>query len=100
MSLVDLSLQHGRSLEDARVQLEQTVTETQRRFGALLSRTEWSPARDRVTMAGSGFELEVWVDPKQVHLRGDIPLLGKLLGGPLFGGLRGLLEQRFQKQLK
>jgi hypothetical protein len=99
MSLVNFSIQHGRTLPEAKAQLAQTVGEAQGRFGSLLPGVSWSDERDRVLLQGTGFEIEVWVDATQAHLRADIPLLGKLLGSKLIGGLKGLLEHNFTKRL-
>ncbi len=66
----------------------------------MLPCADWSDDRNRVRLIGTGFEIEVWVDAAEVHLRGDIPLLAKLLGDKLIGGLKGLLEHDFTKRLK
>jgi hypothetical protein len=99
MSLINLSMQHGNSFEEARSQLARSVAEMQRRFGPFLSRTAWSDNDSRVLMVGTGCEVEVWVDATQIHLRGDIPLLAKLFGDKLIAGIKGLLEHDFQKRL-
>jgi len=99
MSLVNLSLQHGSTLAEARSQLGRSMAEMQRRFGPFLSRTTWSDDNTRVLLVGTGCEIEVWVDAAQIHLRGDIPLLAKLFGDKLIGGIKTLLEQDFQKRL-
>ena len=97
MSLISFSIQHGRTLADARAQLAQTVSEAQSKFGAVLPRADWNDDRSRVVLIGTGFEIEVWVDDSQVHLRGDIPILGKLLGNKLISGIKGLLEHDFKR---
>jgi hypothetical protein len=33
-------------------------------------------------------------------LSADLPFLGGLLGGPFVAGLKGIVQQTFQKQLK
>ena len=76
------------------------VGTAQSQFSALIQSTEWSADRDRVKMRGTGFTLEMHVDAEHVHLSADVPLLGKLLGSPLLAGVRGILEQHFQKRLK
>ena len=97
MPLIDLTVKHGRTPEEARSRLEHAVAEANRKFGAMLRRTEWSPDRNRVRLDGTGFWAELWVDAEEVHATGDIPLLGGLLGGPVAAGLKQIVQQTFQK---
>ena len=99
MPLIDLTLQHGRTLEEARRRLEMTVNEINGKFGSMIQRTEWAPDRGRVKLSGVGFWMEMWVDPQAFHATGDIPMLGRLLSGPLMSGLRQIVQQTFQKTL-
>ena len=99
MSLINLSLKHGRSLNEAQASLEKAVADVQKMFGAMIHRSDWSSDRNRVRLDGAGFWVEMSVDDQQVHASGDIPFLAGLLGGPLGGGLKKILEERFQKKL-
>ena len=99
MPLINLSVKHGRTLEDARARLEQTVNEACDKFASLVQRVEWTADRNTAVVYGSGFEVKLSVDAQDVHVVGDIPLLGRLLGGPVIAGLKGILEQKFQKKL-
>ncbi len=99
MSLIEMSVKHGRTMDDARARLEQTVNEVRGRFGPLVQRVDWAPDHHAVTMTGHGFHVEMRVDPEEVHLKGDIPALGGILGGPLASGLKGILQKTFPKQL-
>ena len=99
MSLIDLSLKHGRSLDEARISLEKAVNEVRGRFGAMVQRAEWSTDRNRVRIDGTGFWVEMTVDEQHVHATGDIPFLGGLIGGPLAAGLKQIVEKTFQKKL-
>jgi hypothetical protein len=99
MPLITLSFKHGQTLEEARSQLETAVHEFQQRFGALIRHVEWSAERSRVRLDGPGFWVELWVDVQEVHVTGDIPLLGGLLGGPLVTELKQIVQRTFQKQL-
>jgi hypothetical protein len=99
MPLISLSFKHGRTLEEARHQLDEAVHTVQSRFGALLRQVEWSADRSRVRLDGTGFWVELWVDAQEVHASGDIPLLGGLLGGPLVTELKQIVQRTFQKQL-
>jgi putative polyhydroxyalkanoate system protein len=95
--LVSLSLAHGRTLEEARRRLETVVNEISDRFG--IRNIEWSADRNRVNLEGAGARIEMWVDPQDVHVTGDIPLLAGLLSGPFTSGLRQILDQAFRKRL-
>ena len=50
-------------------------------------------------LAGTGFDVEMRVDPVELHVVGDIPFLGQLLAGPVMSGVQGILQQTFHKQL-
>jgi hypothetical protein len=97
MPRVSLSLAHGRSQEEARRRLETVVNEISKRLG--IRDIEWSAERNRVKLEGSGARIEMWVDPQDVHVTGDIPVLAGLLGGPFTSGLRQILDQTFRKRL-
>jgi putative polyhydroxyalkanoic acid system protein len=99
MPLIDLTLQHGRTLDEARRRLEATVTEAQSRFGSMIQRVEWAPDGSRVKVDGVGFWVEMSVDAVTLHAVGDIPVLGRLLGGQFVLGLRQIVEDIFQKKL-
>ncbi len=96
---IQLSFKHGRTLDDARAHLAAAVQAVQGQFGLMVQRAEWSPDRNQVFLAGPGFEIQMRVDPTDVHVTGDVPLLGKLLGGPIATGLKGVVRQAFEKQL-
>jgi Putative polyhydroxyalkanoic acid system protein (PHA_gran_rgn) len=99
MPLINVSLKHGRDLAEARTSLEKAVNDVQGLFGAMVQRADWSSERNRVRIEGAGFWVEMSVDHEHVHATGDIPFLAGLLGGPLGGGLKKILEDRFQKRL-
>jgi hypothetical protein len=99
MPLINLTVQHGRSLDEAARGLETAVQRVTGQFGALVRRVDWTPDRHRVKLEGTGFWVEMWVDPRDVHATGDIPMLAGLLGGQLGSGLKHILQQTFQKKL-
>jgi hypothetical protein len=99
MPLIDLSVQHGRSQAEAQRRLEAAVQRVHDQFGAFIRRVTWSAERDRVRLDGLGFWVEMWVDAREVHATGDIPLLGGLLGSPLATQLKHIVERTFRKQL-
>jgi hypothetical protein len=99
MSLIKLSVKHGRTMEEARTRLEMAVAEVSCSFGAMIRQVEWAADRNRVRIDGTGFGIEMWVDAQEVHATGDIPMLGGLLGSPLASGLKQIVQQVFQKKL-
>jgi len=100
MPVLNLMVQHGRTLKDARRGLETAVYRVSGQFGSLVRRTEWTPDRQRVKLEGLGFWVELWVDAQAVHAMGDIPILAGLLGGDLAEGLKQIVQQTFQKKLR
>src|SRR5262245_27271764 len=99
MPLVDLTVQHGQTFEEARRRLETAVTEVQTKFGSMIRRTDWAGDRTRVKLDGVGFWAEMSVDAQVLHVTGDIPLLGRLLGGHFISDLRQIVERTFKKKL-
>ena len=99
MSLINLSVKHGRTIDDARQKLEQSVDDVNTRFGSFVQRVDWTDDRNQVTISGTGFKIEMRVDSEAIHVIGDIPLVGKLLASPIVTGLKTAIENRFQKRL-
>lgn len=99
MSLINLSMKHGRTMEEAQTSLETAVHKVQSQFGSLIRQAAWSTDRSQVRLDGMGFWVEMWVDAEEVHASGDIPVLGRLLGSPVATGIKRILQQSFQKKL-
>jgi hypothetical protein len=99
MSLVSLSVQHGRTKEEAVRRLQTAVHEVTTRFGTMLRRVDWGADRDRVRLEGAGFSLEMSVDEQAVHVTGDIPVLGRLFGSQVATQVKAIVERVFQKRL-
>ena len=99
MSLINLSVKHGRTMEEARSHLETAVHRVHSQFKALVRQVAWSADRSRVRLDGVGFWVEMWVDAQEVHVSGDLPLLGRLLGSPMTTALQRIVQQTFQKKL-
>ncbi len=97
MPLIDVSVAHGQTLDEAQRRLERVAQEASSRLG--LRQVEWSADRRRVQLQGLGARVDMWVDAQVIHVTGDLPGLGGLLGGPLASGLRQLVERTFRKQL-
>ena len=99
MPLINLTLEHGRTLGEARRQLETAVHQISGRFGSLVRRVQWEADRSRVKLEGVGFWIELSVDAQVVHETGDVPILGGLLGSSLSSGLKQILQVTFRKKL-
>jgi hypothetical protein len=99
MPLIDLTLQHGQTLEEARRRLEMAVNEVNVGFASMIRHSEWAADRSRAKLEGVGFWVEMSVDAQLLHATGDIPILGRLLGGQFTAGLRQIVERTFQKKL-
>jgi hypothetical protein len=89
MSLVSVTVQHGRTKEEAARGLETAVREVSTK----------SAERDRVKLDGVGFSLEMSVDNQAVHVTCDIPFAGRLLGSPVASQIKAIVERTFQKRL-
>ena len=99
MSLIKLSLKHGRSLEEARSHLEAAVYKVHSQFKTFIQHVTWSADRNRVRLDGLGFWVEMWVDALEVHVSGDLPVLGRLFGSPIATALQRIVRETFQKKL-
>ncbi len=99
MSLINLSVKHGKTLEKARTRLELAVDEVRAQFGTLVRRVDWAADRTAVTMIGAGFIVEMRVDAQDLHLTADIPMLGALFGNAFTSDLKQIVQKTFQKQL-
>ncbi len=97
MPMFHVSVQHGRTTDDARARLELAVNEVKGRFGQVVQRVDWSADRNTVTIAGAGVVIEMRVDPSEVHVSGDVPIIASLLGKPLEAGVKQIVQKAFGK---
>jgi putative polyhydroxyalkanoic acid system protein len=97
--LINLTIQHHQTQEEARRRLDTAVHEISAKFGVMLRRVEWAADRNKVRLEGVGFWVEMWVDAQAINVTGDAPIVGRLLGGPLPSRLKQILERTFRKQL-
>jgi hypothetical protein len=99
MSMINLSLKHGRTLEEARLRMAKVVADVNTRFALLVNSVIWSEDRNEVVITGPGFEVRMRVDEQFISLWADVALLGRLLSGPLAEVLKGLVERHFPPRL-
>ena len=100
MPLVNVSVKHNTTFDDAKGRLEGAVADVQTKFAAVVKNVTWKPDRTGVTLTGPGVIVELNVDAEHVHATGDIPLLNLLgsgLGKRLSDGVRGALQKHFPK---
>ena len=93
MPMIQVKVPHGRTIDEARDRLARAVGELQGRFGPMIRTCEWSPGRESVVLTGPGVRLELRVDPIDVHVSGDIPILASLLGSDK---LKQIVEATFK----
>lgn len=99
MSEMKFAVKHDRTLQEARDLLEQTVNDAQSKFGFMIDKIDWNSDRTEAVITAKGADIKAWVNPTEVHLTLDIPLLNKFLSGPIIQNLKGLVEDNFQKKL-
>ncbi len=99
MSLINLSFKHGQSLDAARANLEKAVDDVRAKLGPLVREVQWAGDRNAVLMSGTGFRADMRVDPQEIHVAMDVPVLGSLLGNPIAAGLKDILQKTFHKQI-
>jgi hypothetical protein len=96
MALIEMTVKHGRTQQEARDQLQRSVTDVLGQFGAMIDKVEWTPDRNGVFMSGAGCTVEIQVDPTEVHVRGDIPFLNGLLASPFVTGFKQIIRKNFE----
>jgi len=99
MPLITLAIKHGQTIEQAEERLRMAVADVKTRFGVMIERVQWAPDGRSVEVMGRGFDVQLRVDEEDVHVSGNITILGKLLGTPLMTGIKGILQSTFQKRL-
>jgi len=99
MSVIRLSVQHGTTLEQAKGRLQASVDEVRSRLPFIVRQVTWSDDRSRALVAGAGFRLELWVDPREVHITGDLTGAAGALANTVVAGLRAIVQRTFNKQL-
>lgn len=83
MARVDIAMDHGQSQVTAQANFERAIAKAQAQFGRWIHRADWSETRDSVHMSGRGFNVELSYDEQKVYARGSVPLVFKLIEGPI-----------------
>ena len=91
MPPLDVSVAHGQTWDVARVNFEEGIRQARAKFGLWIRHVDWSPDRTAARLSGPGFAVEMRVDAREVHARGDLPAFAKFFEAPL----RAFLRQTF-----
>ena len=97
MPLIEFNIAHNRTEADARARLVEAVDEVKRRYGPLIRRVDWSPDGGSVTLDASGAITLMRVDASRIHAEVDVPIIGKLLGGPFATGIKTILQKQLAR---
>jgi len=93
MAKLNLALDHGQTLAEARVKFERAISAAQDRFVTWIQRADWSEDRGSVRMTGPGFDVELSYDDQKVYARGTVPLAFKLMEGSIKSFITQALAQ-------
>ena len=83
MAQLDMTVEHGQTAGAARENFEKAIATAQSQYGRFIRRLEWSPDRTGVQVSGTGFDVRLSYDDLKVYARGTVPMLAKLLEGPI-----------------
>ena len=97
MAMFHFSLKHGQTLDDAASRLRTVVSEAQGKMGRMINQVSWGADGRSVRLLGTGFTFDLRVDAEQVHVEGDIAILGGLFGGKIMDGLKRIVGERFKQ---
>lgn len=96
MPLMNFSVKHNRTLDDAKARMASAIDQIRRQYGPLIQRVDWSPDRDHVTLTATGAVADLRVDAQDVHATVDIPLLSALLGGQIADRLKEVVQKQLE----
>ena len=99
MPALNLSVEHGTTLEDAKKHLRTVVSQVQSRFSSFVEQVVWSADATAVKLTGPKVSVDMRVDARQVHVTGDVSGIGGMIGSMLGPGLKGMIQNAFQKRL-
>jgi hypothetical protein len=98
MPVLNLSLKHGQTQEQARAHLEQAIGQVQAQYATMVHRVDWAPDRNAVKLtAAGGVQVDIRVDPIDVHVVADVPGLLGVMASPLLLGLQGIVQKEFKQ---
>lgn len=93
MAELNITVKHGQSLDDARINFEKAITAAHKEHGHWIKTVEWSDDRTSAILSGPAYRVTLSFDEQNVHVRGTIPLALKLLERPIRRFVEELLER-------
>ena len=96
MAMFHFSVKHGRTIDEASAKLRTVVEEAQAKMGRMINQVTWGADGRSVRLLGTGFTFDLRVDAEQVHVEGDLAILGQLFGGKIMEGLKRIVGERFK----
>jgi hypothetical protein len=81
MAQIDLAIPHGQSQEAASAKLQEAIPVMRTRLGAWIRRIEWDDDKQCAFVSGPGFEIRMWVDERDLHGHGKVPMTWKIFEG-------------------
>jgi hypothetical protein len=97
MAMFHFSVKHGRTVDEASTRLRTVVEEAQSKMGRMIHQVSWAGDGRSVRLIGTGFTFDLRVDVEQVHVEGDVAILGGLFGGKIMDGLKRIVGERFKQ---
>jgi hypothetical protein len=93
MARLDLAIEHGQPMDVAQSRFRAAIREAQERFGTWIHRVDWSEDARAATISGSGYEVTLWFDERDVHAQGRIPLAWKPFEGVVRSYVKKVIER-------
>jgi hypothetical protein len=83
MAQWEMGVEPGRPWKWCGANFEKAIAAAWSQYGAWIHRLEWSPDRTSVAAAGTGFDIRLSYDDRNVHGGGTLPMTVKLLAGSI-----------------
>ena len=83
MAEVNLSFDHGQTLEVARANFRHAIEDAVKQHGKHFKSVVWSDDRTEAALSGTGWKLDLKVDATKVHVTGHVPFFLRFLEKPV-----------------
>lgn len=83
MASLNMSIEHGQTWEEARVNFEKGITAAGVRYGKYIRLVEWSDDRTSARLRGKGFDVQLRLDEHSIHADGEVPFFVRMLERPI-----------------
>ncbi len=94
MAEVNLSFDHGQTWEVAQANFRHGIDEAVKHHGKHFNPVVWSDGRNAASLSGTGWKLDLKVDPTKVHVTGHVPFFLRFLEKPVMK----FVENAFKNQ--